>query len=527
MSIRGRFLVSVVCLAALLIVTGCSSGATNAPKNNVPASIEKNAQRLIADLTKQGYEVKRGYFKLYTKDDCAYSYETMKTCYGNNPTAPYVMFAVPTWPEEFVDPVSQVAFGPTPEGYGTALRLDPREAIVIFGRLPPKAAYFGLQTYLCTRQGAYDQSSGPYTFIASRLPSVLGTFFATVPKNPNRIQVFASLSNSNNNVVIERQSGAAFDQERFFVITPDRYMDGAIRKALSKISAANANIFTEPIPSTVRTGLDEQADDFTTLIRYAEPQDKGAPGTASDAWRKDLPLVVLRVRDTRQGRSPQPYGPVVLETRTAVDESGLKADLLELVAEVNSRWGQPCVKEDCSDRAANFIDLQSPPINMVGPLCTGIGMNCLADTQDASYQGTANLSLDAGEIYAVVGTLGTETGNATYVSLSVNDSLMMKGIENVRGDQLRGSALDYAVTVNNAGKFYVYYFTRDCSALQALTGGHCFSISESVIPRCADPASGTCHYLKLIQREYIRQGTQRGPDSTLTLPPMVIKLKRK
>jgi hypothetical protein len=526
MVIRGANLVRLLSVIAFLLVGGCSSRDSTAPKNNVPASIEKNAQRLIADLTKQGYEVTRGYFKLYTEDDCADSYETMKSCYGNNPAAPYVMFAVPPWPEEFVDPATKLAWGPTPEGYDTTFRLDPREAIVIFGRLPPKAAYLGIQTYLYTREGAYDESSGPYTFFANRFPGMLRSFFTTVPKNPKRIQPFASLSNSNNSVVIERQSGAAFDQERFLVITPDQFMDGAIREALNKISVGEANIFTEPIPSTARTGLDEQADEFVTFIRYAEPQDKGAPGTPSDAWRKDLPLVVLRVRDTRQERPPEPYGPVVLETRTAADESGLRADLMHLVAEVNSRWGQPCAKDDCSDRTANFIDLQSPPINLVGPLCTQIGMNCLGDTQDTTYQGTPNLSLDDGEIYAVVGTLGTETGNATYVGLSVNESLMLKGVENISSDQLKGTALDYAGAVNNADKFYVYYFTRDCSDLQDLTGGHCFSISESAVPPCSDPASPTCAHLKLVQREYVRQGTQRGPDSTLTLLPRLIKLKR-
>ncbi len=166
------------------------------------------------------------------------------------------------------------------------------------------------------------------------------------------------------------------------------------------------------------------------------------------------------------------------------------------------------------------------PINLVGPTCTEIGMNCLGDTQDTTYQITPNLPLDGGEIYAVVGTLGTETGNATYVGLSVNDSLLLKGVENISSDQLRGTALDYAGTVNNADKFYVYYLARDCSTVQDLTGGHCFSISPTALPLCSRPGSPDCHYLKIIQREYIRQGTQRGPDSTLTLAPRLIKFWR-
>jgi len=163
---------------------------------------------------------------------------------------------------------------------------------------------------------------------------------------------------------------------------------------------------------------------------------------------------------------------------------------------------------------------------MVGPKCMEIGMNCLGDTQDTTYQGTTNLSLNNGQIYAVVGTLGTETGNATYVGLSVNESLMVKGLININSDQLKNTALSYAGQVNNADKFYVYYFTRDCSDIQALTDGNCFSISDTMILPCSDPATQTCDYLKLVQREYIAKGTRHGPDSTLTLLPRLLKLKK-
>jgi hypothetical protein len=522
--------------SVLFLFPGCSSDSSNSshPQNNVPLSIERDAQRLIADLTAQGFEVKRGYFKIYTQDDCSYSYETMKSCYGNNPAAPYIMFAVPSWPEEFVDPATKLAFGEVSKGYNGSFRLDPREAIVIIGLMPPQAAYFGLQTYLFTREGTFDTTSATYQFIADNFPSMLGSFFTPVPMNENRVQLVASLSNSNNDVVVQQQSGAAFDQERYFIITPDQFMDSAVRASLNKIAAESSNIFTEPIPSVpdnlsaVKTGMDEHADELIWVMRYAMPLDGGDPGTPSDTWKKDLPLVVLRVRDTKQGRAAQPYGPVVLESRTATDESWLEADLAHLVAAVNSKWGQHCSQADCSDQGTtSFIDLQSSPINLVGPKCMEINMNCLGDTQDTTYQGTPNQSLDDGQIYAVVGTLGTETGNATYVGLSVNESLMVKGLDNIDSDQLKNTAMSYAGQVNNADKFYVYYFTRDCSDLEALTEGNCFSISDTMIQPCSDPATQTCDYLKLVQREYIAQGTRRGPDSTLTLLPMLLKFKKK
>lgn len=367
MTNRAAIFLFLLFASALFLFSGCSSESNSSshPKNKVPLSIEEDAQRLIADFTAQGFEVKRGYFKLYTQDDCSYSYETMKSCYGNNPAAPYIMFAVPSWPEEFVDPATELAFGKVAKGYNGSFRLDPREAIVIIGLMPPPAAYFGLQTYLFTREGTFNTTSSTYQYIATNFPALLGTFFTQVPMNMNRIQPFASLSNSNNDIVVQQQSGAAFDQKRYFIITPDQFMDTAVRTSLNKIAVESSNIFTEPIPSVpdnlsaVKTGLDEHADELIWVMRYAMPLDEGGSGTPSDNWKKDLPLVVLRVRDTKRGRAAQPYGPVILESRTAINESLLQYDLANLVAAVNSKWRQPCSKADCSDQGTtSFTDLQ-------------------------------------------------------------------------------------------------------------------------------------------------------------------------
>ena len=74
--------------------------------------------------------------------------------------------------------------------------------------------------------------------------------------------------------------------------------------------------------------------------------------------------------------------------------------------------------------------------------------------------------------------------------------------------------------VDNLDKFYVYYFTRDCTGLQDLTHGFCSPVADTelVLPP-GDMAS-------IVERDYMSVGTQRGPDSTLTLPSMLLKLAR-
>ena len=489
--------------------------------NKVPGKIESTAQRLTHALLKQGFEVNRGYFKVWSIEQCQYTFDIVGLCFGNNPAAPYITVAVPPWSDEYVYPQISSVLGPSQPGYDDIFRLDRHEAIIILAQMPPPARFFSEQSWVFTRQGTFDANSTTYQEIASdpaasRLVSI---FFRTIPGIPERVLSFSSLSNPVNNAVIQNQSGAAFDQQRYFIITPDDFVNQAVRKAFAGISVADQDIFTEPIPSSeANLGLDPAADDFVTLFRYAQPDDGGGLGTPSAKWRKDMPMVVLRVRETRH--VPQPYtAPLVYENRTAEDERPLASDLDSLLAAVSRRWGQPCANPDCSDRATSFLDFQGSPLHAEGTLCRPIGEDCLGDNWDAAYQvwGPPK-SLDNGEIYAVAGTLGTETGNATYVGLSINKTSLFQGIKNISDKVLAGTASAYAGEVSNTSKFYLYYFTRNCAGLEALTGGNCFEIDDTVI------APGD--QMVLAVRDYLRPGTERGPDSSLVLLSKGILLHR-
>ena len=487
------------------------------------ARVEREARELKRDLERHGFEVAEGYFQMWRIEDCPQSYAVMGTCYFNNPAAPYVMSIVPYWPDEFVDPATRGAFGATKPGFGTTFRFDPHEALVIVGYLPPKAAYFGMQSYLFTREGDYRTDNDTYKFI--EMIGARDVFFHRVPGNPARIGAFDSLSNSNNNVVLERQSGGSFNRFRYFIITPDRLMDRQVRAALYRQSVAARDIFTERIPGNMTIGLDAAADDFLSGIRYSMPDDGGGAGTPSDEWRNNPTLKLLRIRDTRTHWPIQRYPAWVgnsPEPRTAVPEGYLTPDLNALVRKVSEAWGLPCSQDNCSDRGAvSFIDTQTYPFNLVGPLCAEIGMDCVGDGQDASYQFRGGLGFDDGEVYAVIGTLGTATGNAVYVSLGLNNFYLRLGAANIDDTQLEGSTDPaWYPGVNNLDKFYVYYFTRDCEAVKDLTHGFCLPVmdTELAIPPGVKAS--------IVERDYISVGTERGPDSTLTLPSRIIKFSR-
>src|SRR5512134_3159448 len=105
-------------------------------------------------------------------------------------------------------------------------------------------------------------------------PVLRGIIFDTSP-NPSRLIAFSSIGNSNNNVVIERQSGSAFDQERFFIATPDTVTQRDVTEALLRAGVPDRNhVLIEPVsPDVVRLGLGPAADDLLTVFRYALPGD--------------------------------------------------------------------------------------------------------------------------------------------------------------------------------------------------------------------------------------------------------------
>lgn len=488
--------------------------------NKVPGRVESTAQRLTHALQKQGFEVSRGYFKLWASTDCEYTFDKLGLCFGNNPAAPYIVPTLPKWPDEDVIPQIATVWKPSPPGYLDLFRLDPREAIVVLAQMPPPGRYFSEQSFVFSHEGTYNTSSKTYMDLAyltstGKIPDfIMSLFFRQVPGVPERIFLFASLSNPINNVVIEEKAGTAFDQLRYFIITPDDFMNKAVREAFAGVSVADKDIFTEQIPSDLRLGLDTSSDDFATFFRYAQPLDEGKAAT----WKKDLPLVVLRVRDTNH--AAQPYTtPYVEEPRTAFDEYTLQNDLFSLVSAVYQRWnGAACTKADCSDVGAKpFVDFQEFPIYMQGPRCVPIGENCMGDNWDAAYNVAGRYSVDNGEVYALVGTLGTKTGNATYVGLGINQISRFNGVANLSDQSLNGTASGFAGEVSNTDSFFVYYFARNCSAIKALTEDHCFEITEEMIPEGDSIAFSI--------RDYVRPGTKRGPDSTKVLNPVVMRVK--
>ena len=476
--------------------------------NRLPAALERTVGLLRTDLKANGFAVARGYWTLWGVNECKYPLQSVGYCYGNNPTAPYAIAVVPTWKDEYVEQKFHHLLNEPLRNMNAIHRLDKREALVVVAQLPPEARYFGIESNVFTREAAFDPNNTTDPIYPKVTDSLLRSILFGASPDPSRRMMVASIGNSTNNAVIEKQTGETpWSRPAYFVITSDADMKAAMINALEHAGASSSEIFTEPVaPDLVKLGLGRSADDLITYIRYSMPDDP----VAGEKWRQGLPLTILRVRDvsSRQYNNPLPIP--TYEPRTVnYDETQLTSDFAALRAAVIANWGQQTQATTAPFFSAyKYLDL-------IGQHCLGYPdptrgpMDCLGDTQDADYQISQSVQIDDGQVIAVIGTLSTETGNATYTSLSVNWFPELVGVMNIDDTDLKGTAASFGTA--NSGLFYVFYVARDCTGLT-----NCREVSTKLVPTGA--------IIKLIQRNYINPGSTNGPDPAMILNPVVIVL---
>lgn len=501
-----------------------------------PSSSGLDPTTLSRELRASGFRVNPGYPMLYAKDACpTYTYPAMESCFGNNPVSPYVIPAVKAWPNEHVGPTPADVFGPVRAGYVPTYRLGPRDAIVVYGKMPPPGKYMALQTYQWSQPGHWKAKDYITWDQAPFRPYPMQYMFATIPpddRTAGRTWSLASIGDPVNNVVMQAQSGYPFGKNLYFITTPSASTDRAVRRVLRRQGVPDRDIITERIPSQDELsrigplGLGERAVDFWSTFRYSLPDD----GEAAGKWWADIPLTVLRVRGPSSLGPIRRYGMLTYGKRTAQSEAYLRNDLQKLVNAVCDRVRTAGLRSaDCTQPppTSSIMPAVHDDIGWTAPYCRSINAWC-GDQTDAGLYGTTPLPLDSGQVYAVVDTLATETGNATYVGLSVNEASRHVAPTGVTDATLKGSANGYGATVEHADKFYVHYFTRDCTVLEGLPGlpASCTEIGPDMVPRKEDASADGHPELRGMfwpgLREYIAPGTAHGPDTSKLLRPRIL-----
>lgn len=510
------------------------SGKQRAGTSGSAMSRADFTKALVGDLRRTGFRVNPGYPMLWATDTCrVYLYPALKNCTGNNPASPYMMPVVKSWPNEHVGPSPVNSYGPVRPGYTPFFRMDPRDAIVIYGQMPPPGKYMSEQTYFWSQPGHWKAKDYRRWAHTPNRPFPMQYLFATIPPNhpkAGRTWIFSSLGIAVNNVVMQRQSGEPWGKNRYFIVTPSATTDRAIRRALQRQGVPNRFIFTEEIPSRDKfgaigpLGMGKNAIDFWSTFKEAVPTDPNA----FKQWWANPPLTVLRVRAPSSLGPVMRYGMLSYPKPRARSEAYLAGDLQNLLKAVCTRTSSTAHLQgpNCTQPpASSIIDWFSP----TEPDCRPIHMWC-ADQHDATGVVAPPLPLDSGQVYAMVSTLATETGNATYVGLGINDaSVFISPVGGGATDAtLKGSANGYTATVKHADKFFVHYFTRDCNKLKGLPGWpqNCTEITPQMVPAKSDTKAPGHPALRgmfmTIMRDYTMPGTTGGPDPAKLLRPRIL-----
>ena len=515
-----------------------SGSAPKAARRRLPA----RTKRLVRDLKKDDFRIHPGYPRLSAKDACAKSYPPLHSCWGNNPVSPYVIPVVKAWPHEQVGPTPANAFGRVRSGYTPLPRLGPREAIVLYGKMPPPGKHMSVTSYVWSQPGHWKAKDYNKWANTSDRPYPMQYMFSTIPANDpkaGRTFSFSSLGDSLNNIIMQRRSGSPFGKKRYFIITPSATTHRAVRRALQAQGVPRSHIFTEQIPSRDKygpigpLGMGKDALDFLTFFRYAIPDNP----QAANEWWANPPLTVMRVRAPSSLGRVQRYGRLTYGKRTARSEGHLADDLRSLVNAVCDRTSTSLhlTSADCAQPppASSFVPATIDDFGWTGPYCRKINGWC-GDQSDAGLYGTKPLPLDSGQIYAVVDTLATETRNAIYVGLSVNDASTFLAPTGVTDATLKGSADGYAAAVGHTSKFFVHHFTRKCGVLKGLLGNRlsqdCTRITKKMVPPKGDTSAPGHPALKgkfmAGLRDFIEPGTTRGPDTSKLLRPRILKFTK-
>jgi hypothetical protein len=477
----------------------------------------------VAQLRESGYHVAQGNAFLFTNDACPIFVEIFGNCFGNNSAAPYI---VPQPPTEgaHVDPVYAAPLNtPGPDGNTNVVyRLSDDDALITVVSYPPKGAYFGFQSYVFTSAISNYPVSKPLQVVAPNGEN-----------QPIRYQLFASVGNSLNNVVVQNQFRSPWDaQVVVYVSTSNRLLADDLVQRLSAKAVNPSAIMVEKIGDNVRTGNDQASDDLLTLIRYAVPQDQAA----ADAWLGNLKANV-KVYKVSKSTGVSRYPTNRYTPRAGTSEEPLRAPLDELSALLGTWLASVQPTQAIQALAFSPVNAYDPitqtPSGLVGSECIEKGTICLGDSQDTyTYAISPNVRLSGADTLVVAGVNHNAMANASYISLAIYNAAIATGVASASQTNpdavgfdkgtLTGSAeavlrelnrYDDASPALKAAlpKLYVSLVARDCIHAKP----YCVSLQGTAMIPEGDN-------INVYERAYLRPGDTTSADLNGMLRPRMI-----
>lgn len=509
----GLTAVSLVAIAALAGGCGSSDSGTS-------AQTLSDYQAWIEDLPGQ-YAVAQGNAYLMQNTDCPTYVDIFDSCFGQNPASPYII-PQPAVGDSFVNPIYAAPLDtPGPDGMTNIIyRLSDNDALVTIISYPPKAAYLGYQSYVFTRATSY------YADITPPRTRV-------VSPDPDRYELFGSLGNDVNSIIVQDQYGQApwGGNVIVYVTTSNETLADALIASARARGLNPDSIFIEPVGANVITGTGADADDMITLMRYAVPE---SPSAATD-WQNELSNNALVYTVSNESLAVSRYGATPYTPHTVnTDETGLETALQQLTALLAAYLESTVptlTAASYQSQATTQNDSQGVPVSgLVGSSCITFGVSCEGDNQDTSTYATLIdyvllLGAEDAGFIAGVNHAVESVDNSHYVTVDIYNAATSSGVAatsqtnraaaGFASGVLTGSAerllaeLGIAIPPGNQDlrthlpKLYATFVTRDCTNSVIAASALCVDLmGDSLIP-LDEPIS-------IIERSYVVPGTTTG-----------------
>lgn len=384
----------------------------------------------ITALEREGFTVQQG--KLENFDVLAmYDAGIIPSCYGNNPTTPYLAYKLPSYPGLVQGGrVSDAPVNPANKGLWLDYFMEPDEAIVYVGPTPPEVKYFSYRSYIGTRW---------------------------FPEQNDFQRIFASLGDTISNYRINtgispgRTSPGPYDKPVMIITTADKGTNERVRKAALLAGYSTSMMNDDIIPSgLIRMGTANTSDTITFVHRLAFFSNE----TLGAEYINSTPGTVLRLTPNTS-HPAQPYGVPRLIVRGTGDthELDLMQDQEELREAIIARQGDGMVIS--GNKSTIWI--------LEGYDSLQREIDSLGDNRDTIYLRNGNYTLADDEFIIVYGVNHKASGKVVYTNVAVYGADVLNGVVAVTDADYAGSAESYLPGNRNAGLFYVWKFARHCN----------------------------------------------------------------
>ncbi len=482
-------------ITIILLLTACNSGTSTQTLSYY--------QWWIESLSLKQYTVVRGNAYLMQNTDCPTFVAIFNSCFGQNPASPYII-PQPPIEQSYVDPYyAEPLNTPGPDGTTNIIyRLSDNDALVTIISYPPEAAYLGYQSYVFTRETSfYADVTPPRT--------------RTVSPDPSRYEIFGSIGNDVNSILVQNQYGSSpwGGTVIMYITTSNQNLaNNLIANAKSQGIHPNS-IFVEPVGSNVMTGNGASADDLITLMRYAVPESASEAST----WQNALDNHVLVYKVTNTNLAVSRFGSNSYTAHTVnTDETTLTTALQQLGALLQSyleNTQTPIATAASHQSQATTEDASNgvPTSGLVGSYCIATGTNCEGDNQDTSTYATLinyTLLLGPEETAFIAGVNHSveSVNNSRYISIDIYNAANASGVAGSSQTNPTAAGFDSGVLTGSAeqvltdlgisiplsntelraeiSKLYVTFVARNCNnSTIAAANNYCINLmGTSLIP---------------------------------------------